>query len=349
MSDDFRTTGRFLGNLLLLAGSTLTALLLAEGGLRLAGYQPWIAKASENHASSIQFHPQRGWELKAGIFARPSNARKGSGTADTYMQLPGGLRRSYAQQDGTLSSKLKLIMVGGSYTHGSAIADDETFSWKLQRKLPGLEVLNYGVGGYGTLQSLMKLQQILPTIPQRKLVVYGLITHHLIRNVSTPSWISTLSGRTRNDLHIPYVKRDLKRRIQRQPLLHFSPFPLREYSALIALLESTWISIRWRTHNDERMTPITISLVSDMRKLSKEYGADFLVVLLSVDTTVAKVYTKIFSRSGIKALNCSSPLTADMIVTGERYPNDRMNTRWARCIGNYLDAHPDLLPEKKGG
>jgi hypothetical protein len=139
------------------------------------------------------------------------------------------------------------------------------------------------------------------------------------------------------------VKIDENRRIRSQPLLHFSPLPLREHSALVTLLEHTWISVRWRKHNDEPMGLITLALVSEMQKLSNRYNADFLVVLLSANKKAAPTYIKAFSKNGIRALNCSFPLTRDMIVIGDGHPNDRMHTKWAHCIGNYLETHPDLF------
>lgn len=329
-------------NLLLLTCASMVALLLAEGGLRLAGYQPWISKEYANRTRLTQFHAGRGWDLKEGRFQQPPFSPQGSDI--TFTHLPGGFRRSYPQQDGTLNDQPKLVMVGGSYTHGDAISDNETFSWRLQQKLPGLEVLNYAVGGYGTLQSLLKLRQVLPTIRQRKLVIYGLFAHHRVRNVATPGWISTLSRHTREDLYIPYVKIDEKKRIRSQPLLHFSPFPLREHSALIALLENAWISVRWRKHNNEPTGQITLALVSEMQKLSDRHNADFLVVLLSTNKKAAPAYMNAFSKNGIKALNCSFPLNRNMIVIGDGHPNGRMNAKWARCIGNHLENHPDLLP-----
>ena len=328
-------------NLLLLVSVTLISLLVAEGGLRLAGYQPWTGMEYANRERTTQFHPQRGWDLKEGTFHRPPYTSQQEDIV--YTHLPGGLRRSHPQQDGTLNEQPKLVMIGGSYTRGNAITDDQTFSWKLQQTLPELEVLNYGVGGYGTLQSLMKLQQILPTIRQRKLVIYGLIRHHSIRNVSTTGWISTLTKYSRNDLYIPYVKVDENKDLQPQPLLHFSPFLYREYSALIALLEDTWISTRWGKNDDEPMGPVTVALVSEMQELSSKYDADFLVVLLSLNRRAAYTYKKAFARNGVKVLNCSFPLTQDMTVIGDGHPNGRMNTKWAGCIGDYLIDNHDSL------
>jgi hypothetical protein len=329
-------------NLLLLVGATVVSLLLAEGGLRLAGYQPWTGMEYANRTRITQFHPQLGWDLKEGIFQRPPYSPQGADIV--YTHLPGGLRQSHPQQNGILNEQPKIVMVGGSYTHGTAITDDETFPWKLQQTLPGMEVLNYSVGGYGTLQSLVKLQQVLPKIRQRKLVIYGLIRHHSIRNVSTTGWITSLSKYSRNDLYIPYVKIDKNNQMQHQPLLHFSPFPLRQYSALIALLENTWISTRWGKHDDEPISQITVALVSEMQELSNEHNADFLVVLLSFNRRDAHTYTKALIRNEVNVLNCSYPLTRDMIVIGDGHPNGKMNTKWARCIGSYLDAHRELLP-----
>jgi len=320
----------------------MISLLLAEGGLRLAGYQPWTGMEYANRARTTQFHPQMGWDLKEGIFHRPPYSPQGAEIV--YTHLPGGFRQSHPQQDGTLNERPKLVMVGGSYTHGTAITDDETFSWNLQHRLPGVEVLNYGVGGYGTLQSLLKLQQVLPGIRQRKLVIYGLIRHHSIRNVSTSEWVSNLSKYSRNDLYIPYVKFAGNNTIEHQPLLHFSPLPLREYSALIALLENTWITTRWGKHDDEPMGRITVALVSEMLALSNAHNADFLVVLLSLNRQAARAYTRAFTKNGINVLNCSFPLTRDMIVTGDGHPNGRMNAKWAGCVGDYLQSYPELLP-----
>lgn len=85
-------------NLLLLFGAIMLSLLLAEGGLRLAGYQPWTGMEYANRERITQFHPQRGWDLKQGIFQRPPYSPQQPAIVYTY--LPGGMRRSHPQQDG---------------------------------------------------------------------------------------------------------------------------------------------------------------------------------------------------------------------------------------------------------
>ena len=92
-----------------------------------------------NRERITQFHPQRGWDLKQGIFQRPPYSPQQPDIVYTY--LPGGMRQSHPQQDGIVNKRPKLVMIGGSWTHGNAISDDETFPWKLQQMLPQLEVL----------------------------------------------------------------------------------------------------------------------------------------------------------------------------------------------------------------
>ena len=73
-----------------------------------------------------------------------------------------------------------MLLVGCSFTMGWAVADDETWAWRLQELRPDVEVVNRGVGGYGTLQSLLLLEQLLGRDGQRPArVLYGFIDHGL--------------------------------------------------------------------------------------------------------------------------------------------------------------------------
>ena len=56
------------------------------------------------------------------------------------------------------SGKLRVLVLGDSFTYGIGVADDETFSARLAALDPRLEVLNAGVNGYGTAQELLLLR-----------------------------------------------------------------------------------------------------------------------------------------------------------------------------------------------
>ena len=57
--------------------------------------------------------------------------------------------------------KEKIIFIGGSITQGWAVNDNESFPFIIQAKYPYYKVYNYGVGGYGGYQSLLRLEKVI--------------------------------------------------------------------------------------------------------------------------------------------------------------------------------------------
>jgi hypothetical protein len=81
---------------------------------------------------------------------------------------PYSVRRSQKQygfrQFGDLDSKkMRLLVIGDSFTHATAVSDDRTYH-ALLAQLLDVEVFAYGAGGYGTLQELMILDRYIDTI-----------------------------------------------------------------------------------------------------------------------------------------------------------------------------------------
>jgi lysophospholipase L1-like esterase len=50
-------------------------------------------------------------------------------------------------------------VLGDSFTYGLGVGDDQTYCARLAAELPGLEVINAGVNGYGTAQQLILLRE----------------------------------------------------------------------------------------------------------------------------------------------------------------------------------------------
>jgi hypothetical protein len=55
--------------------------------------------------------------------------------------------------------KLRILILGDSFTFGDHVSDDETYSHYLQQMLPHTEVINMGVHGYGHDQMLILLKE----------------------------------------------------------------------------------------------------------------------------------------------------------------------------------------------
>lgn len=55
--------------------------------------------------------------------------------------------------------KLRILILGDSYTFGEEVSDGETYPYYLQQVLPDAEVINFGVRGYGHDQMLIYLKE----------------------------------------------------------------------------------------------------------------------------------------------------------------------------------------------
>jgi len=129
----------------------------------------------------------RGWTTRPG-YASPD------GTVHVNAQ---GLRalREYAEP--APSGVRRVIACGESFTFAEEVSDAEAWSVRLEEvgSEPGapLEVLNYGVGGYGTDQALLRVSSEARG-PVEALLV-GLMLENIGRNVNRyrPLW-STRSG-----------------------------------------------------------------------------------------------------------------------------------------------------------
>jgi hypothetical protein len=91
-----------------------------------------------------EFDPSLGWRL------RPNLVRDAARTNAAGMRG----EREFAHE--RAPGRRRLLLVGDSYTFGSGVRDDETFAAVLAgRHLPGWEVLNLAVPGYGTDQQVL--------------------------------------------------------------------------------------------------------------------------------------------------------------------------------------------------
>lgn len=162
---------RLAGRLLLLLVAMLAALLLGELVLRLLrpATSAYSVAATGNQYHFYQFDPQLGWAntpLAHGTFARDEfryevaiNAH-GMRQAEVSLAKPAGLRR--------------IAVLGDSFVWGIGVADADRTTEQLAQRLDGVEVLNFGVSGYGPLQHLLSLDRVLAFAPDLVVVLFCL-------------------------------------------------------------------------------------------------------------------------------------------------------------------------------
>ena len=158
-------------NVWLLAVSVLASLLLAEVGLSLLGKR-FAMEVDGDEPTVHEPHPVLGWRARPGDHRIPPYSE---GAPEIRFRIgPAGQRATSAA--GEFAGKRDTVLfVGGSYTQGWAISDDETFAWKLQGRFRNAELINYGTSAYGTHQAALSLEGHLARDPRPpRGVVYGL-------------------------------------------------------------------------------------------------------------------------------------------------------------------------------
>jgi hypothetical protein len=139
----------------------------------------WVARhgASRTLAYSIdEWHPTRGWALKPNLRDAPVDG--GQRLNSNSRGVRGGGEHAEARARGTT----RIVVLGDSFTFGEGVGDEDTYCAQLERLLPGTEVINLGVHGYGHDQMLLYLRE--EGIRYRPdVVLLGFLTIDMERNV----------------------------------------------------------------------------------------------------------------------------------------------------------------------
>jgi hypothetical protein len=126
----------------------LLGLLAVEGILRLVSPDYFYELHAEE--SSNVYSETYGWDLRKGFHGldfghmASVNRRGYRGTEHPYQKTP---------------NRTRVVMLGDSIAYSAGVDDDRTFSALLEKRHPEIEVVNLAVGGYGTDQELIKLEQ----------------------------------------------------------------------------------------------------------------------------------------------------------------------------------------------
>lgn len=209
----------------------------------------------------------------------------------------------------------EIWLFGCSLTHGWSVRDDETYAWLLDRSLPNDRVVNFGVTGYGTVQSLRQLREALDSGRRPEVVVLAYASLHDERNTMQRSWrkVAGVLGR-------PYARfdesGDLKIHFGRPA---FPEWPGMRFSALIHSAERYYNqreAVALRSHEVSRL------LIGRFDALCREHEISW--VLAGMDSEPSTRAMLAYGRSQAWA-------TVDMEV----------DLRLPRFNGKPIDAHPN--------
>jgi hypothetical protein len=321
---------------------TLTLIVvLAEVVLRFAGFRPTSYRDIPGEQVVYEPDPELGWVARPGSYVLPPYDPSGAPIRMTYGPDGGRLTAPEGSAAAAAGARPQLVVVGGSFSQGWAISDDETFAWKLQQKHPSWEVKNFAVGAYGTYQSLLTLERRLPLLERPAIVLYGFIGSHEFRNVGPIAWLRTLTNVQSPDsvVMIPYASVGEDGELVRHAPEQYLKLPLRRSSALVSLVE--YVTMRSRNGWTRRDRPEAVRAVSEqvlleMKKVSEAHGARLAVVILRCDPRDTDRLMAFFEKNGIIGIDCWLAVDSEMQVPGEGHPNGEANSIWADCIDHGL-------------
>ena len=145
-----------------------------DASWRLAWVRNHIRHRPE-YAGVDQYHPTRGWALRPDL----RSVRLHRGLVSSNSKGVRGTREyDYAKPAGAT----RIVVLGDSFTFGEEVDDRDTYAYRLAEKLPGVEVLNLGVHGYGNDQMLIYLREE-GLGYQPDVVIIGVVSQDMARNV----------------------------------------------------------------------------------------------------------------------------------------------------------------------
>ncbi|MEG4273489.1 MULTISPECIES: SGNH/GDSL hydrolase family protein [unclassified Microcoleus] len=152
-------------NLGLTLGGLLMGVVIGESGLRVARIEGYPKIGDFVDSAPTRFHtsdPNLGWKLKPGA----SGEWNEEGASLVQVNSEGLRDREHTKAKPP--NTLRVAVLGDSFTEAIHVPVEQTFWSKLERKLgnceavkgrKNVEVMNFGVQGYGTAQELIMLRE----------------------------------------------------------------------------------------------------------------------------------------------------------------------------------------------
>lgn len=298
------------------------------------GYRPYQNQDYKIDASPknpFVGHDSLGFALNVGSFTITLN----DSLTFTANHLSSGLRKTSFQPD---SVQKNAHVFGCSFTYGYGVNDDQTFCSLLQEQVLSHKIINYGVMGYGTVQSYLQLQNV--TLDSTDHVILCFSSYHLMRN--------TLSHRYRSHLKIGFENSssNLEKNMEGAQFPYllscggpiqfqawnelYSNFPGREYSVLVNHLQTTY---DYYTENNDAQIESSGCLIQQMSEICQRNGTQFTVACLDTSEETERVRERVKDLNWVN-LNFDFTDTSRINHPYDSHPNEKGN----RYIANQLKS-----------
>jgi len=234
-------------------------------------------------------------------------------------------------------AKPEIWIFGCSFVHGWLMNDEQTFPWLLQEKMPEHEIVNFGTGGYGTLQSLLQFKQAIGNRrPEVAVIVYG--SFHDARNTFLRyrrKYVASLNKL--GPLRQPYARLDRQGRLRYgMATVEYVEFPLMRRSALSHYIENAYIGIEDRLYDSHAVSK---AIIKEFSLVCKEAGVPLIVAGIIADPLTNDML-EYCRQEGIRTADISVDLARpeNIVIPGDLHPSASANRRYAEKLYAVLRA-----------
>lgn len=130
-----------------------------------------VERLLAGEARYVGHDPRLGWSLIPG------------GARDAYRANSQGFRADRDHPSSVPAGRLRIAAFGDSFTHGDEVAFDDTWEEQLAGLVSGVDVLNFGVPGYGPAQALLRYEEEAERF-ELPVVLFAIMTGNIKRTVN---------------------------------------------------------------------------------------------------------------------------------------------------------------------
>ena len=279
-------------------------------------------------------HPSRGYAHGPGEF----NITVPQPYSFKVTHLETGLRITRPLNEIAPPNKKEIWVFGCSFTHGWRLNDEETYPWLLQRDLSDYEVVNFGVDGYSTVQSLIQFQESLKDRNKPAIVVVAYGVFHDQRNALTRAWKKALLTNSRlGRMNFPYAILGPNREfVLLNDPLEYPGLTLLRYSALANYLDNQYnasIEESYYSHD------VSKGVLDKFWNLCKSNGIEFVLAGINRDPLTAEMLES-FSKKGAMTVDISvdASLKENTSLPYDGHPSAIANKQFAQKLAAFLSA-----------
>lgn len=331
---------RLFFSLIMFSFVIVAFIFISEISLRLKGFHP---RTLRRLAAFLTIEPPGGLHTRhptLGYLTKPGEFK---------VTLPGpysfkitflenGLRVTHHLNTYSEKRRKEIWIFGCSFTQGWSLNDEETYPWLLQEKLTDNEVVNFGVDGFSTVQSLIQLREALAKGARPELVILSYGSFHDQRNTLTRAWmkrrLTAGAGQAYGSVSLPYARlsKDNRLEILYRPF-EYNGVPLMRYSTLANLIDDTNNRNLEKTYHSPEVSQ---ALINEFSILCKANGIEFVLAgILSDPATQAML--EHFKTEGVKTVDISVDLSRkENINPYDGHPGSIANKEYARKLEAFL-------------